>query len=320
MHWLPQRHPSDGVHSTVRELQTLVGQRSLVEHLDLLTTVKHHEKLFLQPVVTGTQIVRHLDLDIIDDQVGQRVVVLGRHLQRDVTDQLLDGVLGVLIRHLFVRTHLLVEPGAESRLAGAQTFTPVHHEELTVQVFVPVAGRCAGETRGPLELVSDLAKRLDPVRAGVLHLADLVPDNPVERHRAILLNKVRLQRFGQPAEVLIVHQVHVSRAQESTGALILGARDHVEPEVPGVLPLRSLLSPHQPDHADRSHDDHATKELGADQVGQRGQCDHGLAQTHVEPQHRVGVGALEVDGFLLVAVEQVRCQHVRNHSGKSSFE
>ena len=56
----------------------------------------------------------------------------------------------------------------------------------------------------PLELVSDLAKRFDPVCGAVLHLADLVPDNPVERHRAILLNKVRLQRFGKPAEAVIV--------------------------------------------------------------------------------------------------------------------
>ena len=178
-----------------------------------------------------------------------------------------------------------------------------------MQVFVPVAGRCAGQARGPLELVCDLAKRLNPVRGAVLHLADLVPDDPVERHRAVFLNEVGLQRFGKPTEVLVINHVDVSRAQESAGALVLGARHHAELEVLGVLPLRSLLTPHKSDNPDGCHDDHAAQEAGADQVGQRGQRDHGLAQPHVQPQHRVGVRGLEVDRLLLVVVKQVRCQH-----------
>jgi hypothetical protein len=38
-------------------------------------------------------------------------------------------------------------------------------------------------------------------------------------------------------------------------------------------------------------------------AGERDDC---LAQPHVQPQHRVGMGALEVDSFLLIAVEKVR--------------
>ena len=283
----------------------------MVERLDLLTTVEHEEELLFQPVVLGPQIVGHLDLHVVHDQIGQRVVVFSRHLQRDVTDQLLDGVLGVLIRHLFVRPHLAVEPSAEGRLAGAQTLTLVYHEELTVEVFVAVAGRGTREARGPVELVRDLAKRLDPVRAGVLHLTDLVPDDSVERHRAILLDEVGLESLGQPAEVLVVDHVHISRPQESASALILGARHHAEPQVLGVLPLCSLLPPHQPDDSDRGHDDHTAQEAGVDQVREAGQRDDGLAQTHVQPQHRVGMGALEIDRLLLVVVKQVRCQHKR---------
>jgi len=43
-----------------------------------------------------------------------------------------------------------------------------------------------------------------------------------------------------------------------------------------VLPLHSLLPPDQPDNPDRGHDDHATQELGLDQVSQAGQRDHGI--------------------------------------------
>lgn len=172
-----------------------------------------------------------------------------------------------------------------------------------MEVFVAVAGRSAGQARGPVELVRDLAKRLDPVRAGVLHLADLVPDNPVKRHRTILLDEIGLKRLGHPAKVLIVDHVDVSRAQQRPGALVLGAHDHAELQVLGVLPLHRLLPPDQPDDADRGHNDYTPQEARAQQMRNRSERDDGLAQAHVQPQHRGRVGALKVDRLLLVGVE-----------------
>jgi hypothetical protein len=108
-----------------------------------------------------------------------------------------------------------------------------------------------------------------------------VPHKPVERNRASLTHVVSVQHLGEPAQVLVVDEEHVSRPQESPGALVLGACEHREPQVLGVLPLRSLLAPHEPAHADRGHDDHATQEPLPQQMREAGERDGGLPQTHV---------------------------------------
>src|SRR5574343_71168 len=76
-----------------------------------------------------------------------------------------------------------------------------------------------------------------------------------------------------------------------------------------MLPLRSFLSPDQPNHTDRGNNNHTFQKPGVDEVCEAGQRDDCLPQSHIQPQHRVRVGALEVHSLLLVVMEKVRCQH-----------
>ncbi|OBQ31879.1 MAG: hypothetical protein AN487_23435, partial [Anabaena sp. CRKS33] len=160
-------------------------------------------------------------------------------------------------RNLLVGAGFSVEPGAERGFAGTQALALVHHQVLTVQILVAVGGWGAGQTGRPVELVEDALHSLHPVRGAVLHLADLIPHDAVERQRLVLADVVGVQRLTEPLEIVVVHQVHVSLAHQRPGALVPGAGDHAEAQVLGVLPLRRLLPPHKPDNADRGDDDDA---------------------------------------------------------------
>jgi len=76
-----------------------------------------------------------------------------------------------------------------------------------------------------------------------------------------------------------------------------------------VLPLGSLLPPHHAADADRCDNDDARQVSTVEHVGNRGQGDDCLSQSHVEPKGAFLAGALEVDCLQLVGEQVVVGQH-----------
>ena len=261
----PEGHPGHRIDRAIGELQALVGQAGGVEHLDLGAVVQLGEVFLLQSLILGARGGIHLDLDLVDDHVGQRIVVSRRHLHGDVADQGLDLLLGVVVGN-FLEPVLLVETALEGRLRGAEAQTPIDHQILPVEVFVAVAGRGAGQAGRPVEVGDHLLECLDPVGGAVLGLGHLIIDNTVERQRGALRDVVGVQRLGQPLQVLVVDQVDVGLLHECARPLIPAADDHAEGQVLQVRPLLRLLPPDQTADADRRDDQDSPQDNHTEQV------------------------------------------------------
>ena len=210
--------------------------------------------LLLQLVIGLSGLPIHGDRDGVVNDGRQLQPVLRAHAQAQVFQLPVDGLLGTHAQPPLIHDVAFVSAGGEVAhpvVADplAQPLAAVQQEDLGPQVKVAVWCGSAGQAPHHLAQGRYLLQGLEPLAVGVLETGQLVQHQSVEGPLAFEL-------LQQPDHIVPAQHIDVGRCLEGFDSLLLGARDHADPELLKLVPLGHFLLPDVLGHVLRGDDQH----------------------------------------------------------------